>query len=130
MPQLRREQWLRVVLVIFGLASICLFALMRVWPAGWRWQPYDTSYEHMLIAVYATLGVFLLLAVPRPERSRSLILFTAWSSLVHAGIMAVDAIRHAEQGHLVGDIPILALGGVLLLVLAPPTGIQPRGRGS
>ncbi len=121
MPRLRREPLLRAALVTIALGSLGLYPLMRAWPAGWRWRPYGSSYEHMLIAVYATLGVFLLLAVPRPERSRSLILFTAWSSLVHAGIMAVDAVRHAgEQTHLAADVPILALGGVLLLVLAPP----------
>lgn len=121
MPRPRREPLLRAVLVTFALGSLGLYPLMRAWPAGWRWRPYDSSYEHMLIAVYATLGVFLLLAVPRPERSRSLILFTGWSSLAHAGIMAVDAVRHAgAQAHLAGDVPILALGGVLLLLLAPP----------
>lgn len=121
MLRLRREPLLRAALVLYAVASLCLYPLMHVWPAGWRWQPYDSSYEHMLIAVYGTLGVCLLLAVPRPERYRSLILFTGWSSLVHAAVMAVDAARHAgEQTHLVGDVPLVALGGVLLLVLAPP----------
>lgn len=120
MLQLRRESLLRAVLVTFAVASLCLYPLMRAWPAGWRWQPYGSSYEHMLIALYATLGVFLLLAVPRPERYRGLILFTGWSSLAHAGMMAVDALRQSgERGHLVGDVPLLALGGLLLLLLTP-----------
>ena len=122
MPQLRREQLLRVVLTIVGLVSLLgVYPLMQLWPAGWRWHPHHPAYEHMIIAVYATLGVFLLRAVRRPERHRSLILFAGWSTLMHGGIMAVDAARSiGEQGHLVGDVPILALGGVLLLLLAPP----------
>jgi hypothetical protein len=50
-----------------------------------------------------------------------LIAFTAWSSLVHAGIMAVQAFQNAsERGHLVGDIPALLIVGVALILLAPP----------
>lgn len=121
MPRSRREQLLRAVLVLYGIVAVSLFPLMLLWPAGWRWAPYDSSYEHMLIAVYATLGVCLLLAVPRPERHRSLVLFVGWSSLAHAGIMAVDAVRHAgERSHLLGDVPLVALGGVLMLLLVPP----------
>jgi uncharacterized protein DUF6632 len=127
MPRTRREQVLRAVLVLYGVLAVCLYPLMRVWPAGWRWTPYGSSYEHMLIAVYATLGVCLMLAVPRPERHRSLVLFAGWSSLAHAGFMAYDAWRHAgERSHLVGDVPLVALGGVLLLLLAPRRAEQPR----
>ena len=76
----------------------------------------------MFLGLYATLGVFLLLAARVPWKHRSLILFTAWSSLVHAGIMAVQAIRDtAERGHLVGDVPALAIVGIALLILAPET---------
>jgi hypothetical protein len=74
----------------------------------------------MIMGVYATLGVFLVLAARDPGRHRSLILFAAWSSLVHAGIMGVQALRDVtERGHLVGDVPALAIVGVVLLILAP-----------
>jgi hypothetical protein len=46
--------------------------------------------------VYATLGIFLLLASRNPSANRSLIAFTAWSSLVHAAIMAVQAFQNAS----------------------------------
>jgi hypothetical protein len=37
-----------------------------------------------------------------------LIWLTVWSSVVHAGIMAVQAFADsAERGHLVGDVPAL-----------------------
>jgi hypothetical protein len=117
-----RERALKAVLVLVGL--IFLFAvyplMMYVWPSGWRWQPNQPEYEQMILGVYATLGIFLLLASRNPSEHRSLIAFTAWSSLVHAAIMAVQAFRDAsERGHLLGDIPALAIVGVALILLAP-----------
>jgi len=94
--------------------------MMYLWPSGWRWQPNQPEYEQMILGVYATLGVFLLLASRNPSENRSLIAFTAWSSLVHAGIMALQAFRSVgERGHLLGDIPALLIVGVALIVLAP-----------
>jgi hypothetical protein len=117
------SQPLRIVLIAVGLIFIFgVWVLMRVWPSGWQWQPSQPEYEQMIMGVYATLGVFLLLAAREPWKHRSLILFTAWSSLVHAGIMGVQAMRDAaERGHLIGDVPALAIVGILLLILAPKT---------
>ncbi len=96
---------------------------MQVWPSGWMWQPNQPEYQQMILGVYATLGVFLLIAARAPQEHRSLILFTALSSFVHAGIMAVQAvIDEAERGHLIGDVPALAIVGLVLLVLAPEPG--------
>lgn len=115
------SQALRTVLIAVGLIFIFgVWIFMRVWPSGWQWQPSQPEYEQMIMGVYATLGVFLLLAARDPRRHRSLILFTAWSSLVHAGIMGVQALRDvAERGHLIGDVPALAIVGIVLLIMAP-----------
>ena len=115
------SQALRTVLIAVGLVFIFgIWILMRVWPSGWQWQPSQPEYEQMIMVVYATLGVFLVLAARDPRRHRSLILFTAWSSLVHAGIMGVQALRDvAERGHLIGDVPALAIVGIVLLIMAP-----------
>ena len=115
------SQALRAVLIAVGLIFIFgVWILMRVWPSGWQWQPSQPEYEQMIMGVYATLGVFLILAARDPGRHRSLILFAAWSSLVHAGIMGVQALRDvAERGHLIGDVPALAIVGVALLILTP-----------
>ncbi|MFY9682462.1 MAG: DUF6632 domain-containing protein, partial [Candidatus Sulfotelmatobacter sp.] len=78
---------------------------------------------------YATLGVFLLMASRNPLQHRSLIWFTAWSSLVHAGIMAVQAYQApSEHGHFFGDIPALAIVGILLAVLTPRGAAVPAVR--
>lgn len=117
-----RERALKVVLVVVGLIfSVGVYPLMMyAWPSGWRWLPNQPQYEQMILGVYATLGIFLLLAARNPAANRSLIAFTAWSSLVHAGIMAVQAYRAPmEHGHMLGDIPALLIVGIALLALAP-----------
>ena len=117
-----RERYLRLALQIFGVIFVIVYLLMAYWPSGWQWKPNQHEYEQMILGVYATLGVFLLLASKRPLEHLSLIWFTVWSSLVHAGIMAVQAVMDAsEHGHLVGDVPALALVAVVLAVLAPKT---------
>ncbi|MEA3064674.1 MAG: hypothetical protein QOJ27_1120, partial [Sphingomonadales bacterium] len=89
--------------------------------------PADSDYFLMIVGVYATLGVFLILAARDPLAHRSLILFTIWSSLVHAAIMAVQAMASpAQHGHLLGDVPALVLvaavlGALLAAEKAPMT---------
>jgi len=117
-------RFLRVALVVVGLIFILAVypLMMALWPSGWRWTPNQPEYEQMILGVYATLGVFLVIASRDPLRHLSLIWFTVWSSLVHAGIMAVQAIQTpGERGHLLGDIPALV---IVALVLA---GLTPRG---
>jgi hypothetical protein len=115
-----RSQSLRIALVVFGIAFLLVYPLMIVWPSGWAWQPGQHEYEQMIIGIYATLGVFLLWASRRPEAHLSLIWFTVWSSVVHGGIMAVQAmVDPAERGHLPGDVAALFLVAVVLGVLTP-----------
>jgi hypothetical protein len=72
------DRALRVALALTGVIFIAgIGALMRVWPAGFAWTPGQGEYELMFVGVYATLGVFLLIASRRPEAHRSLIQFTA-----------------------------------------------------
>jgi protein-S-isoprenylcysteine O-methyltransferase Ste14 len=77
-----RERVLKVVLVLVGLIF-----LAGVYPL-WRWLPNQTI-EQMLGVIYATLGIFLLLASRNRLVNRSLIAFTAWSSVAHAAIMTL-----------------------------------------
>jgi hypothetical protein len=117
-----RLRLLRIALVVFGLIFLVgVYPLMMsLWPSGWRWQPNQPEYEQMILGVYATLGVFLLIASRNPLQHRSLIWFTVVSSLVHGGIMAMQALNmSAERGHLLGDVPALILVAVVLTVLMP-----------
>jgi len=115
-------RYLRIALIVVGLIFIVgVYPLMMaLWPSGWRWNPNQPEYEQMILGVYATLGVFLLLASRDPLQHLSLIRFTVWSSLVHAGIMAVQAIQTpGERGHLLGDVPALAVVALVLAGLTP-----------
>lgn len=121
MAETDRHKTLSVALVVFGLIFVVgIYPMTRIWPEGWRWVPNQPEYEGMIMGLYATLGIFMLLASRNPTEHRSLILFAAWSSIVHALIMAFQALGdEADSGHLLGDVPTLALVGVVLLALAP-----------
>lgn len=115
-----RHRYLQVALVMVGIAFMLIYPLMKLWASGWAWQPVQQEDQQMIAGVYATLGVFLLIAARKPEANLSLIWFTIWSSLVHALIMGVQvAIDHVESGHLVGDIPALILVALVLGFLTP-----------
>jgi drug/metabolite transporter superfamily protein YnfA len=108
-----RERTLKVVLVIVGLlfvaAAYPLVVLLRQEPT-----------LQMMLSIYVTLGVFLLLAARNPSANRSLVAFAAWSSLAHAGVMAVQAVGDVrERVHLLGGVAMFAVVGVALLALAP-----------
>jgi hypothetical protein len=121
MPASPANRLLGPALVLFGLIFLLgIYPLTIVWPTGWSWEPAQPAYLQMILGIYATLGVFLLRASRDPLRHLSLIWFTVWSSLVHAGIMAVHAFTDPGQmGHLWGDVAALVLVAVVLGVLTP-----------
>ena len=114
-----RLLYLRIALIVFGLIFIFgVYPLSIVWPSGWTWGHGHSHYLMMIIGIYATLGVFLLMASRDPDGNKSLIWFTIWSSVVHGAIMAWQALDDpAERGHLLGDVPALFLIAIVLGVL-------------
>lgn len=124
MNEADRTRYLRVALVIIGLLFIVgLWPLTIVWPSGWRWHAQGRSdYLEMILGVYATLGVFLVLAARNPLAHRSLIWFTVWSSLVHGAIMAVQSFGDDHIGHLWGDVLALFVVAAVLAFLTPRQG--------
>ena len=127
---MNRRRLLQVALVATGVAALLLYPLMRLWPSGWAWSPSQHEYELMMVGIYATLGVFLLIAARKPEAHTSLIWFTVWSSVVHGGIMAVQAfVDSTEHGHLVGDVPALFIIAAVLAALTPRQSTSRRRRG-
>jgi hypothetical protein len=123
MSDASRQRYLRIALIVFGVIfTFGIYPLGLVWPSGWTWGHGHSHYLMMIIGVYATLGVFLLMASRDPARNTSLIWFTVWSSVVHAVIMAYQSFADgAERGHLVGDVPALLLVAVVLALLTPRT---------
>jgi hypothetical protein len=118
--QTQQIKYLRVALLIVGLIfTVGIWPLSIVWPSGWAWHAEGRSeYFEMILGIYATLGVFLILASRNPAANASLIWFTVWSSFVHAGIMAVQSVVGDQHiGHLWGDVPALIVVGIVLAAL-------------
>ena len=109
---MRRERALKVVLVSVGLVfSAGIYPLILM-------IKQDPALA-MMMSLYATLGIFLLLAARNPSANRSLIAFTAWSSFVHAILMAGQAFAGLiARGELIGSA-VLVVIGVALIALAP-----------
>ena len=116
-----RLKYLRIALVVFGaIMTFGFYPLSLIWPSGWVWHPGQSDYLMMIMGIYATLGVFLLFAARDPLKHLSLIWFTVWSSLVHGGIMAFQSLSSPEHaGHLLGDVPALLIGAMVLAWLTP-----------
>jgi len=113
---------LRIVLVLTGLTfTFGIWPLGIVWPSGWVWHEAGRSeYLEMILGIYATLGAFLMLAARDPMAHRSLIWFTVWSSIVHGGIMGLQAVSDTRHiGHLWGDVAALLAVAAVLAVLTP-----------
>jgi hypothetical protein len=119
MSQATPAPLLSKALVLFGVIfMVGIITLNRIWPAGWAWQPEQPAYLQMILAIYFTLGVFLLFAARDPARHLSLIWFTVWSSLAHAAVMALHSFTdEGQMGHLWGDVAALVLVAVVLTVL-------------
>ena len=118
---MRRERALKIVLVLLGLlfcAAVYPLLLM---------VKEDPAFA-MMMSLYATLGIFLLLASRKPSSHRSLIAFTAWSSFAHAAVMSYQAFDNLiARRELIGSA-VLVVIGVVLIALAPAR--QPVERAS
>ena len=109
---MKRERALKIVLVLVGLLfCAAVYPLMLM-------AKQDPALA-MMMSLYATLGVFLLLASRNPSAHRSLIAFTAWSSFAHAGVMSFQALLNMiARRELIGSAVFLAIG-IALISLAP-----------
>jgi len=121
MGETTREKLLKVALVAFGAIFFLIYPLGLIWPAGWVWHGGQGEYYlQMMCGVYAVLGAYLILSARNPSENRSLISFTISANVVHAGIMAAQAIYDGrESGHLIGDVPALLLVAAVLWFLSP-----------
>ena len=122
MEESAKLKYLKIALLVFGIIFVVgLIGMMKlIKTTSWTWMPGQPEYEWMIIGVYATLGLFLIKASKNPLENLSLIWFTIFSSIVHAGIMLVQAIVDtAESSNLYGDIPALFLVAIVLWVLMP-----------
>jgi len=121
MPDANRTRFLGIALLLVGLIFIFgIYPLTIVWPSGWSWNMGQSEYLQMILGIYATLGVFLVIASRNPLAHRSLIWFTVWSSVVHGGIMAAQSLANSQyMSHLWGDVLALFVVAFVLAVLTP-----------
>jgi len=112
-----RERALKLVLLVVGL-----FFSAAIYPAfGGILDPtHSDSGDTMMMGLYATLGVFLLVAARNPPAHRSLIAFAAWSSFAHALVMSTVGFRlpNERTGFLIASAVLVAIG-IALIELAP-----------
>ena len=106
-------KYLRVALVLVGIIFLAgIYPFMIIWPSRWAWHTGHSGYPMMIVGIYATLGVFLILAARNPLAHLSLIWFTVWWSVVHAGIMTLQSFEGPENhGHLIGYVQALLIVG-------------------
>ena len=122
MTEADRVKYLRIALLAVGLVFIFgIWPLGLIWPSGWSWHAVGRSeYYEMILGIYATLGVFLIIASRNPLAHASLIWFTIWSSFVHGGIMAAQSLSKQEHArHLWGDVLALLVVAAVLAALMP-----------
>ncbi len=109
---MNRERVLKVVLVVVGLLFLAstypLISFVARQPA-----------LAMMLSLYVTLGIFLLLASRNPSANRSLIAFTAWSSLAHAALMGWQVFRHLIARTEIVGVVVFVVIGIILIALAP-----------
>lgn len=116
-----RLAYLKIALRLVGLIFLVgIYPLTIVWPSGWSWHTGQSEYLQMILGIYATLGVFLIIASRNPLAHRSLISFTVWSSIVHGAIMGVQSLANTQHiGHLWGDVLALFVVAAALALLTP-----------
>ncbi len=63
-----RIKYLKIALVLIGMTfTFAILALTIFWQSGWSWHGEGRSYYlEMILSLYATLGIFLMLAARNP----------------------------------------------------------------
>jgi hypothetical protein len=117
--------WMLVVGGVF--LALGLPFVVYTFPDAWRWEPYNTKYEHMILAIYAVMGVFYVIAARAPERFGSFLWFTVAVNAAHGLAMLADALHHAEErANLAGDVPAILVAAAAMAVLAWRAGVPLR----
>src|SRR5256885_11527301 len=111
MTEIERLNHLKLALRIVGAIAVFGFYPLTVfWPLGWAWSSGRSEYLEMIIAIYATLGVFLLIAARDPNQHLGLVSFAIWSSIVHGAVLPVQSVLNPMHVyHLYADVPDLRI---------------------
>ena len=68
MDDTARLKYSKITLVFTGaFCAVGVYTLTILWPSGWAWHAEGHSlYLQMIMGIYATLGVFLIIAARNP----------------------------------------------------------------
>jgi len=70
---------LRIALILVGAVFVFgIYPSMIFMPSLWTWGTGPSDYPMMIVGIYATRGVFLILAARKPLENLSLIWLTVW----------------------------------------------------
>ena len=114
-----------VAMVVVGLGYAVLHpVLMGTSQPGWVWDDpaRNVAMEHMLYAVYVTLGFFLIALAREPERALPLINWVIVANVIHGTVMLVHALGMPHgHAHLMptGDVWGTYAGPLVLLACHP-----------
>ena len=121
----RRDVPASIALLAMGIGMVIFYPKnLILGQYGWLWDypARHLAFEHMLLAVYGTLGLFLCWAARDPLRFEPLINFTIVSGVLHATVMLIDALRmpgmHTHL-HWRGDVVGTYLAPVVLTIFHP-----------
>jgi hypothetical protein len=136
MPFISRTHRVAAIAMIFlGFAYVVLYprALLSD-EVGWVWdaEGRNTAQEHMFMAIYVCMGLFLVHAARDPIRFLPFIDFVIVSGVVHGTVMWIDALRiPGESEHLLLDGDVVGTyWGPLLLMLTHPRRFYLFGQGA
>jgi uncharacterized protein DUF6632 len=85
----------RIALIANGIGMILIYPLNMIVlvRASWIWDypARHPAFEHMLVAIFVSMGAFLIWAARDPMRFLPFIDFVIVSGAIHATAMAIDA---------------------------------------
>ena len=114
-----------VAMIFLGFCYLVLYPKQVLFNQyGWIWDTPGRNFamEHMLIAVYGCMGLFLMYGARDPVRFLPFIDFVIVSGILHATAMLIDALRiPGEEEHLMlrGDVIGMYWGPLLLMIFHP-----------
>ncbi|MFS1526312.1 DUF6632 domain-containing protein [Microbulbifer sp. 2304DJ12-6] len=104
------------IFFIFGIYPMMLLS----WPPGWGQIPPYQEFQLIILARYAVLGVFLILATRNFTANLGLIWFTIWLNLISATTMLLMTIdNRTGEANWVGNIFVQYLIAGVIWYLTP-----------
>lgn len=112
---------LKTLMIALGISYLCIPTLYMLFaPDYFKWAPFSQPYQSLIIAIYASLGICLLVAARNPLSHLIIVDFTILSSVFSGAVMTYNALFAAGEGiHLFIDVPLSYLIALAFILLYP-----------